>query len=286
MSKGGKKYAVGIDLGTTNTAVAVVPLEDAKAPPHAVELEQVTEAGEHQARALLPSFLYLPADVELPAGALALPWDKKAKSCVGHFARERSAHVPGRVVSSAKSWLSHAGVDRRGQFAVGRAHHAAQAGKAIVDQALDGLARRHRLRSAAVAEQPRQLFARLLERAARLRLGFDDNAARCAAAQRGLRPAGRVPAAPGHARDPRFDPGGGRRWRHPRLGHAPAATLGPAASRLGARAPACPGGARAAAGLRRRALDHLLVAADAAVALPAHRPRLNAAFRGRSRRRR
>ena len=106
------RFAVGIDLGTTNTALAFVAL-DGKEVPAPFALEQVVAAGEHAARPVLPSFLYLPADVELPGGALALPWDKDPRFCVGGFARERAASVPGRVVSSAKSWLCHSGVDRR-----------------------------------------------------------------------------------------------------------------------------------------------------------------------------
>ncbi len=106
------RFTVGIDLGTTNTALAFASLEGKEAPaPFA--LDQVVAAGEHAERPLLPSFLYLPADVELPAGALGLPWDKDPRFCVGVFARERAASVPGRVVSSAKSWLCHPGVDRR-----------------------------------------------------------------------------------------------------------------------------------------------------------------------------
>jgi molecular chaperone DnaK (HSP70) len=107
------KYSIGIDLGTTNTALSFAPMEDAKVEPASFEILQVTQANETEARALLPSFFYLPADVELPEGALALPWAKKATTCVGSFARERAASVPGRVVSSAKSWLCHTGVDRR-----------------------------------------------------------------------------------------------------------------------------------------------------------------------------
>jgi molecular chaperone DnaK (HSP70) len=107
------RWAIGIDLGTTNTALAAVPLAEEKAAPAPFAIEQVTNAGEHSARALLPSFLYLPAEVELPAGSLALPWDKERTFTVGAFARDRASAVPGRVVSSAKSWLCHAGVDRR-----------------------------------------------------------------------------------------------------------------------------------------------------------------------------
>ena len=65
-------------------------------------------------RAVLPSFLYMPSPREFPAGALDLPWKSPPERLVGTFAREHGAKVTGRLVGSAKSWLSHAGVDRRG----------------------------------------------------------------------------------------------------------------------------------------------------------------------------
>ena len=107
-------YAIGIDLGTTNSALSFVPLaaED-KSAPAVFDLPQITAAGEVGDRPLLPSFVYMPSDVELPEGSIALPWDKKRSYAVGAFARERSSSVPMRVVASAKSWLSHQGVDRR-----------------------------------------------------------------------------------------------------------------------------------------------------------------------------
>src|ERR1043165_1992944 len=107
------RHSIGIDLGTTNTGLASAPLDDEKAAPAPFAIDQITNAGEHAEAPVLPSFLYLPADVELPAGSLALPWDKKRAYCVGTFARGKAAPGPGRVVSSAKSWLCHAGVDRR-----------------------------------------------------------------------------------------------------------------------------------------------------------------------------
>ncbi len=108
-------YAVGIDLGTTNCALAAVPLAgDEAAAPERLDVPQVVRAGEVQARPLLPSFLYLPSDVELPKGSLALPWDAARAFAVGAFARDQGAKVPARLVSSAKSWLSHPDVDRRG----------------------------------------------------------------------------------------------------------------------------------------------------------------------------
>jgi molecular chaperone DnaK (HSP70) len=106
-------FAIGIDLGTTNTALGAVRLDDDKAAPKVFDLTQVTAAHETMAKALLPSFLYQPAGSELPDGALSLPWDKARAFAVGTFARDRAAAVPGRVIASAKSWLSHAGVDRR-----------------------------------------------------------------------------------------------------------------------------------------------------------------------------
>jgi molecular chaperone DnaK (HSP70) len=69
------------------------------------------------AEPLLPSFLYMPSEREFPAGATALPWDADAKNgtgIVGRFAQRRGAEVSGRLVSSAKSWLSYSAVDRAG----------------------------------------------------------------------------------------------------------------------------------------------------------------------------
>lgn len=107
------KFAIGIDLGTTNTAVGFVALDDDKASPAVFSVPQVVASQEHQSRPLLPSFLYQPAASELPPGALALPWDKDRAFAVGQFAKDRAASVPGRVIASAKSWLVHPGVDRR-----------------------------------------------------------------------------------------------------------------------------------------------------------------------------
>ena len=61
---------------------------------------------------MLPSFLYLPGEHELPPGAARLPWNDGADRIVGEFARIQGAKVPGRLVASAKSWLCHPGIDR------------------------------------------------------------------------------------------------------------------------------------------------------------------------------
>src|SRR4029077_8545135 len=68
--------------------------------------------GHAEARPLLPSFMYLAGEGELPAGSTALPWDKKNTLIVGELARELGAKTPGRLVASAKSWLCSPSVDR------------------------------------------------------------------------------------------------------------------------------------------------------------------------------
>lgn len=112
MAQHGSRFVIGIDLGTTNSAVSYLDLEDGAAGIQALPVPQLTAAGEMGADGMLPSFLYLPGEHELPAGALALPWDRTRKWAVGIFAREQGARVPGRLVASAKSWLAHGGVDR------------------------------------------------------------------------------------------------------------------------------------------------------------------------------
>lgn len=109
------RYVVGIDLGTTNSALAYydTDLGDAAVLTH-LKIPQVVAPGVVEERPLLPSFLYLPGPGEQPAGALKLPWDAKRDYCVGEFARVFGSQVPTRLVSSAKSWLCHPGVDRKG----------------------------------------------------------------------------------------------------------------------------------------------------------------------------
>ena len=103
------------------------------------------------------------------------------------------------------------------------------------------------------------------------------------AAQRGVWPAGGAAAAPGRGRGSGFGSRRSRRQRGTGLGRAPAAALGAAAPRLPARAFAGPAGARTPAGHRRWPFAVVVVAPDPALALPGHRPQLNAAFRGCSR---
>ena len=112
------RYVVGIDLGTTNSALAYADTRDATAdavaPIRTLAIPQVVGVNDVAERPVLPSFLHLAAPKEFPAGGIDLPWKGPGDRMVGTFAREHGAKVPGRLVSSAKSWLSHAGVDRRG----------------------------------------------------------------------------------------------------------------------------------------------------------------------------
>jgi molecular chaperone DnaK (HSP70) len=103
---------LGIDLGTTNCGFAQIPAE----PPHAaVELfaiPQVVSAGEVHAEPLLESALYLPREGEFAPGQLDLPWEEAPPRLVGRLAAKRGAESLGRLVTSAKSWLSYTGADR------------------------------------------------------------------------------------------------------------------------------------------------------------------------------
>jgi hypothetical protein len=107
------QYVVGIDLGTTNCALAT---RDASVEEDGgIEVQwipQLVNAGEVAALSLLPSFIYIPGGVDFPAGSTALPWDPQPPLVVGELARKRGAENPGRLVASAKSWLSHGGAQR------------------------------------------------------------------------------------------------------------------------------------------------------------------------------
>ncbi|MBV9772252.1 MAG: Hsp70 family protein, partial [Bryobacterales bacterium] len=109
------KYVIGIDLGTTNCALAYAAGDgDLLDQPSVAVLEipQLVNPGEVRDEPLLPSFLYVPGTADFPAGSIALPWDESPGYVVGALAQKRGAEVASRLVSSAKSWLSHAGVDR------------------------------------------------------------------------------------------------------------------------------------------------------------------------------
>lgn len=106
-------YLVGIDLGTSNCAVASI---QASQGPSAeivdLPIPQLRRLGEVTAIPLLPSCLYVAGEHELPSEATQLPWAPESKFITGEFARWQGSRVPGRLVASAKSWLCHSAVDR------------------------------------------------------------------------------------------------------------------------------------------------------------------------------
>jgi len=112
----GPRYSIGIDLGTTHCALSWVDHEASdgdRVAQGVLDIPQLTGAAAVEAKPLLPSFLYLPHESELTPGDLALPWGAQQDFAVGEMARTRGAATPIRLVSSAKSWLGHPGVDRR-----------------------------------------------------------------------------------------------------------------------------------------------------------------------------
>ncbi|GGH62637.1 heat-shock protein [Comamonas phosphati] len=113
---GPPRYVVGIDLGTSHTVVASVPLDGVAKEIALLDIPQRSTAGEVMSQPLLPSVRYQAAPGEL-GEAWREPWppqdaDAQAPAVIGRWARDLGAAVPGRLVASAKSWLSHTGVDR------------------------------------------------------------------------------------------------------------------------------------------------------------------------------
>ncbi len=108
------QYIVGIDLGTTNSAIAYLDntVSDGEARIEVRPVPQLVNPGEVEERSLLPSFLFVPGELDFPKGSLALPWDRNPQFVVGELARKRGAENPVRLVASAKSWLSYAAVNR------------------------------------------------------------------------------------------------------------------------------------------------------------------------------
>ncbi|MBS0207635.1 MAG: Hsp70 family protein [Planctomycetes bacterium] len=107
------RYVVGIDLGTTNSALAYVDTQSSSTDVRDFPIAQLVAPGTVETRDTLPSFHYEPATGELPPHALKLPWgEPEAGYAVGIWAREHGGEVPSRLVQSAKSWLCHSGVDR------------------------------------------------------------------------------------------------------------------------------------------------------------------------------
>lgn len=105
------QYAIGIDLGTTNSVVAFTPLDVDSPEINLLDIKQWVAVGQTEMRTSLPSFLYLPLDNE--SSALASLDSGGGPGVVGELARQKAADAPGRVVAAAKSWLCHQRVNRQ-----------------------------------------------------------------------------------------------------------------------------------------------------------------------------
>jgi molecular chaperone DnaK (HSP70) len=104
------RFSLGIDLGTSNSAVAADDFQDDR--NGIVEISQILRPNQIGEKSTLPSALYIPHPDEFPADALRLPWSNNTQTAiVGHFARDHGALIPDRLVTSAKSWLSNFHID-------------------------------------------------------------------------------------------------------------------------------------------------------------------------------
>jgi hypothetical protein len=104
------RFSLGIDLGTSNSAIAVADLESDQTS--IVEITQILGPKQVGEVPTLASALYIPHSEEFPNGSFPLPWnDAGEPAIVGQFAREHGALVPDRLVTSAKSWLSNPHID-------------------------------------------------------------------------------------------------------------------------------------------------------------------------------
>ncbi len=112
-----QRFVIGIDLGTTNCAVAYVDLAEEAAAKRGIrmfKIPQLTGPAQVGPLPLLPSFLYIPGEYDVAEDSIVRLWSAEPEEkVVGAFARDQGALVPDRLVSSAKSWLCHSNVDRR-----------------------------------------------------------------------------------------------------------------------------------------------------------------------------
>ncbi len=109
-----KRFSVGIDLGTTHCVLSYADItdsDDGEFSQQVMAIPQLTSPGVVEDSFQLPSFLYQAHEAELADGSTTLPWNIKPDYLVGEIARNLGSKTPIRLVSSAKSWLCHAGVD-------------------------------------------------------------------------------------------------------------------------------------------------------------------------------
>lgn len=104
------QFSLGIDLGTSNSAIAVADFDTGRTS--IVEITQLLAPHQIGEMATLASALYIAHPQEFSADAVKLPWPSEP-GIIGHFAREHGSLVPDRLVTSAKSWLSNPHIDPR-----------------------------------------------------------------------------------------------------------------------------------------------------------------------------
>ena len=104
------RFSLGIDLGTSNCAMALTDLETDGT--EVLPIAQSLAANQVGEKLTLASALYLPHPEEFRPGSFPLQWsDSGEPGIVGQFARDHGALVPDRLVTSAKSWLSNPHID-------------------------------------------------------------------------------------------------------------------------------------------------------------------------------
>ena len=107
------RFSLGIDLGTTNSAIALTDLETDQT--EVLEITQILGPNQIGEKPTLPSALYIPHRDEFPENSFPLPWENGIgdATVTGHFAREHGVLIPDRLITSAKSWLSNPHIDPR-----------------------------------------------------------------------------------------------------------------------------------------------------------------------------
>ena len=107
------RYIVGIDLGTTNSAVAYIDTASPSVRIESFSIPQFVSPNVIESCRTLPSFLST-----YPSNTL-LPWEREEdltshaeRTVAGVYARDYGIKTPATFISSAKSWLCHANVDR------------------------------------------------------------------------------------------------------------------------------------------------------------------------------
>jgi hypothetical protein len=111
ISTAAKHFSVGIDLGTTHCVLSYGSESDEVFAQQVMAVPQLTAPNSVEDSYQLPSFLYQAHEAELAQGSTVLPWTAKPDYLVGEIARSLGSKTPIRLVSSAKSWLCHAGVN-------------------------------------------------------------------------------------------------------------------------------------------------------------------------------